>query len=701
MLCVYNDDSKFNKIFTYKKETTKLGYDVYLKYDKQDNECVEISYLTSHMIEDGKKVCEYGDTDPNCMKFVIILKYSIHKGQQYYPNEFFKEELIRERCGHVLNEFFYYLLPGKDKHYFFLHANEKDPLDGIANFADNPEFKNGGYNYFTPYKNDFIYDLRDDTNYDKSIELFDGELVGGLKNTKIKEMVYKISDMLMESISNTDENIYNGIVSFTNGFFEKFDVWYDLSVFKVRKTSYHTKWDNLYNRWMYACVIEYKNIHTNEMGKIDFGFNYYNGNLYEKATDWQIQHIIDIYKKIEDQYLKYVIFSKFINKHIKDVSLLASTQFSSFIDILVYRKFPVAYIDVVMQILSMDDEKMEDILELYISYAMIPFKDIFYMYSGLLFDIVKYFMDMLMDDPTDRGTHYVLHKLIKPFKIPYLNDKSRITLEYDIAAAKHIFGVDCAIKLLYAYKVTHQKHKKNMLLSQIMKCAGSFEDDYTMQKDTYKNYKTQEILMLCTLISKLSCSLIRNPVITPHWIFDICKFYVQGYTQFGYSWVYNKEKHSVPASKYDINVVISLNLLINKICKSPDERIIYEKSIEIVNHLVGGRSSWVYKNYSKPMKAFAFFLLNADRYNEHILDRYRTLIDKLAVPYPSVCGVMFSGTIKNIVISQMMPLLWQNKLTDTHFDDLELIAKPFSEGKRDKNTYEIVRNKTIAYLNGI
>jgi len=698
LLCVL-DTSKYNKIFKYEKEKTKLGYDVYLKYEKKDD-YITISFLTDHMIQTDKQVCEFGNIDSTCADFVYLIKYSKNINDNYY-NKRFQIELIRERSGRILDEFYYYLLPAAKKKFFKIEREgDFDPLDGIGNFKDNPEYINGGFDYFSPTKNEILYDITDENNKKNCIELYNGNLIG-YENSKIKNIINKISSLLLSGIGETDENIYEGLVYFVNFLFRyKKNTWFDYKHYKFRKSPDIKKWLPQYQIYHYAAVVQYKNKKTGETGEVNFGYHYYDGTLFTSPDEYIQNQVINIFLNIKDKLFQYFVFNEFINGFVSNPNLLASNEFAKFVDVLYEYKFPETYIDDISVILDDTSEKMEKKLYLYITLASLPYNDIYYMYSSDLYDIIPYFLKKLMNDSIHLNS---LEQLINPFHCIEIPNYTGYKLHQYMT--DHHITIECAIKILYMYKIIHKKHASNMLLSQIIYLAGSFKlerhNDGRGSYITYNFYKKHEVLLLSTLISKLEHEKIEVKYIAPHYIFDICKFYIKGYRLYKSDYIYNGKFYHLEASKYDINLIITLNLIINRMIKNPKDQSKFTKVIHIINHLVGGRSSWVYKTYAEPMKAFAFFMLNTDRLDDHLLDRYFSLINKLAVPYPSVCGVHFGNTIKNIVISHMMPLLWQKKLTDAHFDDLENIAKPFGDGNYNKNEYEIVKNKLNAYLAGI
>jgi len=703
LLCVL-DEEKYDKIFFYDRTETKLGYDVYLKYDKFED-YIKISFLTSHMVSD-----ENIEIDATCSEFIEMVRYPSTIGKHSRTNNSFLGELIRERAGRILDNFFLFLLPENQHNRFKIEpSGEHDPLDGIGNFKDNPEYINGGFFYFEPAKNDFIYDLQDEeNNRKKSAELYDGNLVNH-NDEKVKNVIIKIADLLMSSIDTNDSDIYNGIKSFVNNFFNsKKGSWVDYNDFKFRKTSNEKVWNNRKQHYEHTTVIQYKNKNTKKTSEIDFGHQHHSGDLHENPSTDERQSVIETYLNIDDKYLQACLFLDFIKNQLHDRNSLASEEMGSFIDILMNFDFPEKCIDDISDILDDTSEKMESTLFLYISFAIIPFHELFYMYSKNLFEITSYYLNAIVNDSISHG---VLRTLLHPFsyaisaKKRSIWDFMRKFLGEDINKKNlSVSYFDYAIRILNMHKVVHQKHSTNMMLRQILSLSGGFRMDISTPDGGIRIdrlNKLHEIMMLSVIIFKLDNSLIEDSSILPHYIFDICKFYIKGYRYSKHSYTEGGIGHTIPASKYDINIIAILNLMINRMSKKPEDQSKYVKVIKIVNHLVGGRTSWVYKSYTAPMKVFAFFMLNTDRLDEHLLDRYYILIKKLEVTYPSICGLHFDYTIKNVVITKMMPLLWQKKMTDEHFDALEVIAEPFSDGVYSKNDYEIVKNQTIAYLTGI
>jgi len=687
ILCVL-DESKYNKIFIYEKDDTKLGYDVYLRYDRIDD-YVMISFLTSFMIPDDRVLCEYDNDSATCADFCEMVRYSIFV-KNFHQNKKLQAESIREKSGRILDNFFIYLLPEEYHNDYKIDNEDHDPLDGVVDFEKHHSYLNGGFQYFSPTKNVCIYDIYDENNKTDSLNLFSGNMIG-YENDKVKNLISKISDLLINNISENDTNIYNGLKFFTNIFFrDKKDIWFLYDNFKFKKVYKNKKYNNLYERFEHQTVIQYKNIKTKEIGEINFGYQQHSGDLFDNPTSDQVIHVIQTYMNITDSYLQYFLFINFVNNHIQNKNEIVNKETYDFLNIIIEYKYPEKYIDEIGIILSDTSDQMGLNLFLYISFSSIVYKKSCYMYSEILYDIIPYFLNLFVNKSADEE---ICKILLNPFNNIDFDESSVSQL------SNHNFSTEYAIKILYMYKIIHEKYSSNILLSQILDLAKTFKKTYSKDNENFDlndYYKNQEILMLSVLISKLDNSSIENRGVIFDNISNICRLYIPGYRPYKSDCIYNDKKYTIPASKYDINLIIIFNMLINQMVKEPLKQSKIIKIIKIINFLAGSKYELIYKTYSGSMKIFSFFMLNSDRLDENLLDRFYIFINRLELKYQY--GVSYIGSIKKIIIFTMMPLLWQQKLIDANFDDLDDIADEFITEYCDRNNYGIVYNKLHEYL---
>jgi len=690
----------------YLKKQTGLGYDVFIKYEKFDSDTsidfdnIKISYKTS-LMDDYK----------------FMVGYPIHEERYHsFWNNHFRCEQVRANAGHILDKFFSYYLPIKSSvNYIFPGGKDDDPLDDIGiNFEDNPEFLNGGFYYHSVSVNDFILGFHQHDLYNKCIERYDGELINGLSNKKIKNMVSEWVNHFEGFISkeNKLDTWFDGITDFHNNFIDKqidniWFIWNDIRLMK----KVTTVWNYHYDRWEYNIQLIIKD----SIGKqniLNLPFQNNNGKIIDKWNNFDFgkkNALVSTFENIPDEVFKLAVEQRYI------YTSYASESYKKFIQN-IDKKIPEKYIELMTSILESNDDIKYEKINLCADIISLLTDSRLYIYSDDIFPLVEYFINYLKNNNLDIYQIKNLSKIIQPFEyIRNMETAKTTTTTFDRLVAENFQfnkSIELAIQMLYATKCSHEKHPNNILTKELLRCCSEFTGSITSSSTYYKKtleyvkydmiYIYYRHIMMTDLVSKVA-SVDTN--IFPHDLFDIIKLYA----------VYEYEKivtlsmdngscgrSSVKfLSKHALNVMNTVNFMINKIAKDPDNKVIFEKTIRLVNKVIGGHNT-VTTFYSEIVKMIAFFLLCADRYDEEVIDRYISMNDKIGnIPYPSICGVKFYNTIKNILITTMMPLMWTDKLTIPVFDEIDVIIQPLIDNNDDKTIYIQTRSNLQTYLEGI
>jgi len=653
------DETKYDTTIVYSHSDTKLGYDVHLKYDRiifDGKDFIKISYSIQNYIYPN-------DINDNVFHEIVKFPLQWDTSQDQIYREQYLEENIRERSGGILDDFYLYLIPTSQYGDFKIIMNDNDtsPLENVADYDHNPEYRNGGISYFTPTRNYFIYDVLDVVNNkQKSIDLYDGEW-----------------------INCDDEKV------------------------EILKTHLEIRIDN---------------IHTKEFF-----------DILENNSRIPLRYIDDLIELIQHEMERTFYISDSDKRFAKQVIIRKQT-------------------------------------EAYLNLIILPYRNIYYLFTQNLYDIIPFYLDIILSvnsvDEADKYLNFVKFANVEEGQSYQYKDKHEFWF-----LSNHFVPIDLVIRLLYSYREV--KGKSFVLERQLVNYTNNINRVYMEKAMEYewpfitdRNYVRghggrTELFMLSTIIMKV----VNIPDFFTKLDY-ICETNILGYKEFFLmidKWVARK-------TKYSINIVLSLNILLNRIIKNNTDKNKYIKTIEVINQLTflectGPYDFTIYgESYKRSfihLDNLSFFLLVADRLDENILNKCLEYFINLSLPsmYISIHdGKKYIGYVnryyddkfigygenwndywrlnnlsiassigngylldylKNIIIFFMIPLIWENKMTIDHFDQLNQISEPFrtpegqehikiffekydqERGVVDRTLYDTVRNQTLQYLQDI
>jgi len=683
-----NKDS--NSIEQYLKEDTGFEYDVFLAFEKvifpnnaYSDEFVKVTYKTSFMDNYKYMVSFSSIVDENDILF--------------YYNQ------IRSNAGHVLDRFFEYYVSLKSIN-VFPRSNIKDidPLDDIGiNFEDNPEYINGGYDYFSPAVNEFIVSLHNQEDiYDGSLTPFERfpVITDGFQNAKIKRLLDDWTLMYESTDSSLDilKRKCNTIVNFVNTIIDnnkpgvRFEKFGENFLLREKK--------NWINMW-YSYEISYDLIIYNSDGTVEelifplylFKNKHLRNYIYiGMADEHAMQNIVDIFENCG-------------NEKLKKIMLYSSMRQNYLVDLIIDKNPPIPehWIDKLQEVISEDNsvftvyhvnnvaqERMLRNLTIFITSC---YKEEICVYSEYLVDIVDFFItNISIEDYFEiKNIDYLyllIHSIIDTFSdSPNWGDRM----------VDKANDIELAIQMLYSVKLAWGD-KRGVLVETLTEQCNHFSgenisdwnstDSYSDSTYDVSEYRTR---MLVNIICKGENAF---PDFVAWHIFDILKFHAKYEIFHTYIKPTQAEIDSGHVSycgrsttkhlSYDsINLINVINLLINKMNKDFDNREIFDLTILIVNVLIGG----VFiidtgRKYEQYIKSLNFFLLCSDRYDIDVVKRLLSFVQQGGnFFYARICGGDFTGTIKSTIINNIFPAMWQNKLTVGAFDDLDKMLDPLKE----------------------
>ena len=696
-------------LVTYKKEDTKLDYDVIFKYKKKTKDdiipydYIILFYSTDYMMIDSTT---YNYIEMIRYPVLDLTKDSSLKVSTGYNEYYISAAKIRSNAGHVLDKFF-----GDVIDPYWRYSTEIDPLDGIANFEENKDFVNGGCYYFNAGINNYVWDLLDDKNLSRS-------LINVYQNDDI---LYNIADLKIQELMDAwfvlGEPDYNknyklwqdGIIKFFNddcGHHKnnvRF-IWKGIEIiFKEEK-----KWDRQENRWSYKKELNIKDMIS---GKINSWFP-------EQNLNGKIVYVFkrDIEKFINtfDDYFLMIFRINYITKQ-KDNS------FDYFFDNLV-NGIPKRYVESLINILNEDgikDKNRTKRTDIYIGILNVILNPKFRIYSECLYPLLDYFLSFIENNQYVYTIFEYMKNIPVIFKnindLTYTPRANYLDNGYNNFFISHHDDIYRAIQLVYSLKVTHEKNHTDRLcrvISRLLKGAFISKDLPEWHQKNQKSLWNYKVEMVCGIITKLAS------IDT-----DLLPYNINGSLEYNNVFLDTKKiiipekeytdpitgiKEIIPESFEYVNVqhtqsynyLNSINLLINRIIKKPSEKDKYEKAIGITNSF--NRSNV----QDDILKTLSFFLLNADRLNAEPLNRIKELIDNMYQhPYSTVCSIRLEKTMLfAVIIQNVLPLCWKGVITLAHIDHLFELMEPFTNCQVWADNialYDTARDNMVAYLQSI
>jgi len=713
----------------YKKEDSGFDYDVDIKFermpsnDKMDfDEYTKVSFKTSYMDD---------------FKYMVSFPLTT----RYYTEDIFSQYQIRSNAGHILDAFFTYygnveghlITNGMSADFPGIASKDIDPLDDIGiNFEDNPEYLNGGYDFYSPAVNDFIVSLDRQSNiYSDSVSRYPGATIDdGFDNDKIKNLINNWIELYNFAPNDIDiqDAWFNGIFTFYNNIINHYeaDVKYDINGISIIKRSKRV-WEYPYDVYHYRTKLEILNV-DGSISVLDFGHNFlnYDGTLAQPYNDTRKNSIVDTFLYNRDETFKKMVELNYIT--IK----LVNKRCRLFIELFKEKHipFPENYIDKMNTIFSFDitKEKKLGILETCGSLVTNMFNDVYVLYFDYVYPLCDFFLQYIINDEiyTIRRYTYVcmpFEFVIDGFTYDSVEKNYRVYCD----------TIERSIQLLYSLKWAWVVDGRSLLTNEILLLCKSYNRDldtsnFNDQNGMITAIQSQlqyRIIMFINIISKLS--MVNDPMPTSlpmqHRIFDILKLYAVYRYIYGYRYPTTSElqesqdnntrisycgRISTNVTSYQpINLVNIVGMLTNKIIKDPTNKDLYITTITIINRLIGGvfvlHPTGKYDDY---IKMFSFFLLCTDRYDLDVMKRFDEFVEKGAnFMYGTICGVDFINTIKETITTKLIPMAWENKLSIEVFDNIDPMIEPlinnsFRWGVSKELLYDVKHNLTT-YLDGV
>jgi len=642
----------WNNINSFNKEC--CDYNVEFDYEKNDN-IIIIKFKTTFMTE-YKELFRFYENDKNLLLDIQSLK-------------------IRYNSSHILYKYYhdnYTLFSISDNDY------DKDPGD-IFDYKNYPEYLNGGYDYFTAYINNEIVD--EIQIYDKNFNyLLNRQDCIYYNDNKITSLQNKI----LTYFKNIDNDYLAGyaFVNFFNTVMmeSKSNVWFKWHDLDIRRIGPNKRETKSYD--YYISKIEIKN-DDNTIESIDFS-NYLSDNgIDDNRYNYYIyKYYTELFHSIKNQNLKSEILNTYIDlknnqsNYYKDhLPTYIFQVANNLLTTIIKNKFYISYkyIDIINnyldQIINIDDLNDPLLYKIYaiLKYINILYKNVSYAYSNILYDLIDKYINFINIISLDKKLYFFRKYLIESLSIfdnEYFNTK-------DIIESDH-YSIDISIRYLYnlieILEYTNDiKHKLIKRLTDEMKSFKSVMNQYNAKTTEFKRS-----IILNVLLSKNFNKYVDIKYLLINYCPDIIETYSIYYPHvIDYSYNDGDVRRDIhhDKSKYDIDLIMIINLMINKIIKDYNNKEIYEKCVKIANDIIFTKDFRLsYTN--RRLALVGFFILNADKYDINIINKLIPIINKTnSVSYNAICSKNIVK-IPSIIIEYLFPKIWSFKISESNLDDI-------------------------------
>jgi len=586
---------------------------------------------------------------------------------------------------HILYEYF---KNNASKFNFDFYTTDKDPSDKF-DFGKYPEYNNGGYDYFVARMNEEIVNenIYNDKNF--NLSLYKGNILNP-KHEKIKKIKQKITNYYIDDHLQKSR-AGKAVPNFINE-----------NIVPLKK--------NVWSKWK---RFDIQKIEFNYGGNDSIlGFNVKNedGSIeeirfkkYVKHGEHGLQLIEEVYandiltyyfnviNNIRNEELKLSIFNYYIIPYLKS-SAYQGDYLNDFIyydigffinEILYDLVIPEKYIDIIDKYLDkiaeigletyniFDTENKINIdlykIELIVTTISCIYYKEYYAYSKCFYPIIDNMLNLI--DNTDVGVDFrpqyiysdytemmkIFQKIYKPKFFENTEHFFKDHKHYDLSI-QYLNNV----YRLYTIDTIREWRtviRKNMAL-------------FSVYNDTYN-----QAIILNVILSKIFVSPYKD-MLLKQCVHLITKYYEYRSKSYSYTYKNNIGKIGqgyVKKSVYDIGMVYTTNIFINKMIKSSDKRDIIINTLMSSDRLVHSRLLSIPRTDHR-LGIISFYALNADKYDANIIKKFLEICDKIVgISYATIC----SGTVKiqSILIEHLLPLIWSFKVTAQHLNDIFKITE--------------------------
>jgi len=636
---------------------------------------------------------------------------------------------IKYSSFHILEN--YFLLHQKELFPNYIPwSNDPDP-DDIFNFKKNPEFLNGGFDYFTGTLNEEIVSEKYLLDINYNLRLTRDDCIPH-DHPKIIKLQNRITDFF--SSMNTD------VLSAAYGAFindvlahRKFDFipnkYYSETGEQLKKY-YWVKWKNKFDVYLHGPtlaswtnnegkVIKYHRLYvqTKNIDGTTTGFymHYCVGENYVSTTGYCQEKLTGYYNSLQNEELKQAIVFEYlrtISRGLSYRSYFYDDVIYMYLNNLLYKitsnKYIISesYIDLINDYLDKIDTKDPSSEVYYKANIVINLVDILYQKNSYLYSKILYkFVDKTLDlikDVSSKYLYYMNHAFLNTL-VAFKKDFFNTDISTDVTKLNHT-AIDVVLKTynnllsIAEYKGIKPNRILSTLESILLKFPGSYLSYY---------YYYGEIVN--TLLSK-NFSNPKIKFLIPSWCYNIIVQYYK-YRRHSVNHDYTKDGKNYhihyAQSKYDIGLVNITNLFLNKIIKDFDNRNIYQKTLYIGSRLTHVSGFDIpYDNHR--LGVVGFFILNADKYEIGKIDKLVKIVSIIGDPrlvYNAICSANVVK-IPSIIIDYLLPKFWGKKVTDKNLDDIFNILKnvqPEAGIKKiiERKKYIYLREKLRSYIRNI
>ena len=682
----FHDDYKNCKNY---KMTVDNLYDVDFNYeeivDDDNDEIVIIKYKTSYM-QSYKEFFRFLKNNKNELytEIQIIAIYS----QMHVLFGYF-----HPRDG-SMNEIF------KTK-FSIGYSSDQDP-DDIFNYDQFPEYLNGGYDYFTIQINteNVKKSQYDDINF--NLSLYNTKMIDN-NHDKINILKQKLMEYFDLNISGSIlgravADFYNSNIAVL-----KSNVWSKWKKFDIARLP-----DVFSPRQIAGFKVRNVDGTEEEILFYDYlNFKSYSFHLYRRSYDPNVtQSYFDTITNIKNELLRIEIYNEYIIPYIKsrqehkiyeidvDMKLYAYYDLTFLLNDYLDKGYviPEKIIDVILGLLDSSVNNYFDYLRLaaITKLSMIVYKNKLYLYSKQLYDIIIEFVEFIKNFDPEEIRIFSLKDFIQTlhnFDFPYLQRQYK----YIDLNIQFLYN---SLKLIKHYSLT-KSHGTEMfyrLSHQLM---------YTINDDKYTNYYYRAVIFN-VLVSKNYSQLNPDKNIIPVCCLNTVFRYSSAYYLFTMYYKQKDESYIIyEQSKYDIALLCSINLILNKIIKKCENIDLYIKNLTIC-HLLTRTKDTTIKRTSKKLGNIAFYLLNTDKYDYNIINIFYEIASTINIVGNGLICSHNAATIASVLIDYLLPEMWTFNVTEENIKDLKKITDKLKpEPGLDHishSTYNNVRDEIKKYI---